>query len=155
MVPLLIKEIDFSTIEQVWRDFLWPGRVSAIEPHSAMMFMHDKYEVEFTDRPQVFLGGFLDIHSTVPVAVNSMHLAEKYMARSRGLWVAPKVRGMGFGKQMLDKTTECAKQLGAEAIWSFSRQSSIRTYEAAGYVRTSSWMNHGEFGPNAYVIRAT
>ena len=152
---MLIKEIDFWTIEKVWRERLWPGRASAIEPYSAMMFMHDKYDVTFSARPQVFLGGFIeeDEHNNIPIAVNSLHLAEGYMARSRGLWIAPKLRGMGLGQQMLQATSDKARELGAEAIWSFSRQSSITTYEKAGYLRMSSWMDHGEFGPNAYVIQ--
>ena len=151
-MQLIIREIDFDLIDRVWRDFLWPGRVSAIEPYSAMMFMHDRYEGEFSTQPQIFLGGFIDPSSDLPVAVNSLHLAEKYMARSRGLWVAPKLRGMGFGQQILEATSNKATALGADAIWSFSRKSSIRSYERAGYIRTSSWMDHGEFGPNAYVI---
>ena len=149
---MLIKEIDFDTIEQIWSTQLWPGRVSAIEPYSAMRFMDDKYEGAFSTQPQVFLGGFLEGDS-VPIAVNSMHLAEKYMARSRGLWVSPKHRGVGFGPLILGATNDRAKELGADAIWSFSRQSSISSYEKAGYIRVSSWMNHGEFGPNAYVIK--
>lgn len=150
---MLVKEIDFATIEQIWRDWLWPGRVSAIEPYSAMRFMDDKYDGSFADRPQIFLGGYFEEDRLENImAVNSLHLAESYMARSRGLWLAPKLRGMGLGKQMLVATNDRARELGAEAIWSFSRQSSITTYEAAGYVRTSSWMDHGEFGPNAYVI---
>lgn len=150
---MLVKEIDFATIEHIWRTQLWPGRVSAIEPFSTMRFMDDKYDMSFADRQQVFLGGFFeeDRFNNL-VAVNSLHLAESYMARSRGLWLAPKLRGMGLGKQMLVATNDRARELGAEAIWSFSRKSSIRTYEDAGYIRTSSWMDHGEFGPNAYVI---
>lgn len=147
---MIIKEIPFSTIEHVWRTHLWPGRVSAIEPYSAMMFMHDKYDTSFADRPQVFLGGYED---DVLVAVNSLHLAEAYMARSRGLWVDPAQRGHGYGFRMLNATSSVAEELGADAIWSFSRQSSIRSYEQADFTRVSSWMDHGEFGPNAYVIK--
>lgn len=146
---MLVKEIDFATIEHIWRTQLWPGRVSAIEPYSAMRFMDDKYDGSFADRPQIFLGVFVDDKL---IAVNSLHLAEAYMARSRGLWVDPKQRGNSYGSGILSITGDYAKDLGAEAIWSFSRKTSIRSYEGAGYTRTSSWMDHGEFGPNAYVI---
>ncbi len=146
---MIIRRIDFGTIEHVWRLHLWPGRMSAIEPYSAMMFMHDKYDTSFASRPQVFLGGYVDDKL---VAVNSLHLAEAYMARSRGLWVDPSQRGHGYGFRMLNATSSVAEGLGAEAIWSFSRKSSIRSYEQADFTRVSSWMDHGEFGPNAYVI---
>lgn len=146
---MIIQQIDFQTIEPIWRERLWPGRVSAIEPYSAMMFMHDAYDASFADQDQIFLGGFVNDEL---VAVNSLHQAEKYMCRSRGLWVAPEVRGRSFGTRMLTITNNYAKKLGAESIWSFSRISSISTYLKAGYVRTSNWMNHGEYGPNAYVL---
>jgi GNAT superfamily N-acetyltransferase len=144
-----IQEIGYQTIEQVWRDKLWPGRVSKIEPYSAMMFMHDKYDISFSELPQIFLGGYVD---GILIAVNSMHLAEKYMARSRGLWVDPAFRGNGYGIDILRKTNDAAKKLNADAIWSFPRKSSIVTYITAGYTQASSWMDHGEFGPNCYVI---
>lgn len=146
---MIIRAIDFQTIEPIWREKLWLGRTSAIEPYSAMMFMHDAYDCTFADQPQTFLGGFIEDEL---VAVNSLHLAEKYMARSRGLWVSHEMRGRGFGTHMLLETNRRAAELGAESIWSFSRISSITTYLKAGYIRTSGWMNHGEFGPNAYVL---
>ena len=144
-----IQEINFPTIERVWRYNLWPGRVSAIEPYSAMCFMDDKYNISFASAPQVFLGGFINERL---IADNSLHLAEKYMARSRGLWVDPEYRGNCYGQTMLEETCLRAATLGADAIWSFSRKTSIKSYLAAKFVQTSSWMDHGEFGPNAYVI---
>jgi GNAT superfamily N-acetyltransferase len=148
---MFVKEIDWLTIEKVWRLNLWPGRVSAIEPFSAMRFMDDKYDMDFSRTPRAFLGGFV---GDILVAVNSVHLAEKYMARSRGLWVAPEHRGHHHGRVLLKETNTLAEQMGAEAIWSFSRQNSIKTYESAGFIRVSSWLGHGEFGPNAYVIHS-
>jgi hypothetical protein len=148
-MTLTVKEIDFSTIEQIWQHHLWSGRVSKIEPYSAMMFMHDRYEISFATRPSIFFGGYID---NKLVAVNSIHLAEAYLARSRGLWVSAEYRGNSFGTVMLKISNSKAKDLGADAIWSFSRQTSIRSYVNAGYFQVSSWMKHGEFGPNAYVM---
>lgn len=144
-----IVEIDFDTIKKVWENDLWPNRVSKIEPYSAMMFMHNGYDTSFADRPSKFFGGYIDDKL---VAVNSFHLAETYMARSRGLWVDPEYRGAGFGSIMLKHTNRVAKQLGAHSIWSFPRKTSILTYERAYYVKCSDWLMDGEFGPNCYVI---
>ena len=146
---MLIKEVDFATIEYVWRNKLWPGRPSLIEPYSAMMFMHDRYDVTFASRPRVFLGGYIDDKL---IAVNSLHLSEKYMARSRGIWVDPEFRNNGYGTQLLCETNAKALELKANAIWSFPRKGSFTTYKNAGYVRISSWLDHGEFGPNCYAI---
>ena len=145
---MIVKQIPFETILSIWKNQLWPGRVSSIEPFSAMMFMGD-YTSSFAKLPQIFLGGYKDDKL---VAVNSLHLAEKYMARSRGLWVDPDFRGNGYGTKILIETSVYAKTLGADAIWSFPRQSSIKTYESAGYIQISSWLDDGEFGPNCYAI---
>ena len=146
---MIIKEIDFITIEDVWRNKLWPNRNSPIEPYSEMMFMHDTYNVTFANQPRTFLGGYINDKL---IAVNSIHLAEKYLARSRGIWVDPNYRGKGYGIQLLRATSSKAKELSAEAIWSFPRKSSFATYEKAGYTQMSSWLDHGEFGPNCYAI---
>lgn len=147
---MIIKSISFNTIQPIWANNLWPGRTSAIEPYSAMMFMNATYDSGFSTRPCKFLAGLVDDKI---VAVNSIHLSETYMARSRGLWVDPMFRGNKYGVQILNESARLAEGLGASAIWSFSRQLSIRTYQAAGYIKTSPWMDHGEFGPNCYVIK--
>lgn len=147
-IMLIIKEISFDAILTVWKNQLWPGRLSPIEPFSAMRFMGE-YSSNFAKLPQVFLGGYQD---NKLVAVNSLHLAEKYMARSRGLWVDSNFRGAGFGTKILIETGVYAKELGADAIWSFPRQSSITTYKSAGYIQISHWLDDGEFGPNCYAI---
>lgn len=146
---LTFKEIDFYSIEQIWHNNLWPGRRSKIEPYSAMRFMHDGYDLSFAPRPRVFFGGYINDDL---VAVNSIHLAEAYMVRSRGLWVDQRFRGNAFGTEILKISNQKAKDLGADAIWSFPRKPSILSYRRAGYIQCSSWMNHGEFGPNAYAI---
>lgn len=144
-----IKTVSFEQIKEVWRSRLWQGRVSEIKGYSAMTFMGDN-SGRFKDQPQVFLAGIID---NKIVAVNSLHLAESYMARSRGLWVDDAYRGQGFGLQMLEETSKQAEYLGAFAIWSFPRQTSWSTYERAGYIQMSPWMSHGEFGPNCYAIK--
>jgi GNAT superfamily N-acetyltransferase len=143
-----IHKIEFTTIKEVWQNNLWQNRESAIEPCSSMTFMHDLH-LDFSFLPQIFLGGYV---GNTLVAVNSLHLAEKYLARSRGLWVDPTYRNNGYGKQILLETNRLARELNADAIWSFPRKNSISTYKNAGYIQTSSWLTHGEFGPNCYAI---
>jgi GNAT superfamily N-acetyltransferase len=146
---MIIEEIDFLTIENIWRNKLWPGRISAIEPYSTMMFMHDRYDAEFANRPRIFLGGFIN---SLLVAVTSLHLAEARMARHRGLWVDPEFRKQGNGTKIITAASAHAGLLGADAIWSFPRKSSMSAYCASGYIQSSPWVNHGEFGPNCYAI---
>lgn len=146
---MIIKQITFLDLLPIWKNELWPDRRSPIEPYSAMIFMHSDYSIAFMERPVAFFGLF---DSDKLVGVNSVHGAEAFMARSRGLWVAPEYRHQGYGKQLLDAAITQAKEWGVHAVWSFSRKSSIDTYLSAGFSRTSGWLDHGEFGPNAYVL---
>jgi N-acetylglutamate synthase-like GNAT family acetyltransferase len=123
-----IVEIDFETILPVWRDRLWPGRQSEIEPYSAMTLCRE-FNLDFSGKQRKFLAGMIDGEI---VAVNSVHLAESTMARSRGLWVDPLHRGNGYGTKILIETCVKAKELGAEIIWTFPRKSSFHTYDKVG-----------------------
>ena len=146
---MIIKQITFGTILPIWQEQLWPGRISPIEPYSAMRFMDNKYEVSFAKNPQIFLGGYIDDNL---IAVTSIHLAEKYMARHRGLWVDSTFRGKGYGTNIINEALQYAKQLGVDAVWSFPRKSSMSAHLKCGYIQISPWVNDGEFGPNCYAI---
>lgn len=142
-----IIEIDFSTILSVWSTELWPERKSAIEPFSAMHFMGGYFDAK--DVEAIFIAGIVDEKI---VAVNSCHTAEKYMVRSRGLWVDAQHRGHNYGSMILDATSSAAIEFGAHSIWSFPRQSSWKSYAKSGYIQTSAFIDDGEFGPNCYAI---
>lgn len=146
---MIIKQIDFEEIKTVWASKLWPNRVSPIKSYSAMLFMGDS-SGKFSEQPTRFLAGYINDKI---VAVNSLHLAERYMARSRGLWVDENYRGQGLGIKILNASSDLAQELNAQAIWSFPRQSSIKTYLGAGFIQTSQWLDDGEFGPNCYAIK--
>lgn len=147
---MIIKEIDFEEIKEIWSTKLWPNRVSPIKHYSAMTFMGDS-SGKFSERPAKFLAGYLDDKI---VAVDSIHLAERYMARNRGLWVHEDYRRQGLGIKILDAAVNAARELGAQAIWSFPRQSSIKTHFASGFIQASDWLEDGEFGPNCYAFRS-
>ncbi len=146
---MIIKQIDFNTILLVWKNYLWPYRISPIETHSAMMYQSDSISMENFNLPVWFLGAFKDDKL---VGVNSGHLCSDGTARSRGLWVNPNYRNQGIGKSLLIKTTEQARHYNATAIWSFPRFSSKKTYEAAGFTISTSWQQSETSDSNAYCI---
>lgn len=144
-----IVEIDFETILPFWDKYLWPNRISDIEPYSAMT-LDQKYDASYKDMNKIFLAGY--VGDTI-VAVNSVHLCGDEYARSRGLWVDPTFRGNGYGVEMLKETCVAANRMGATMIWSFPRQTSFKTYSIAGFSQLSKWLEDGEFGPNCYAVK--
>lgn len=146
-----IVEVDFETILPICKDKLWPGRVSVIESYSAMSLCRE-FNLDFSNKQRKFFAGIDDNNEIV--AVNSVHLAENTMARSRGLWVDPLKRGKGYGSRILIETCKQAREMGAGIIWTFPRKSSFRTYDKVGFQRISKWLEDGEFGPNCYAMRS-
>jgi GNAT superfamily N-acetyltransferase len=74
------------------------------------------------------------------------------MYRSRGLWVDPKHRGKGIGKQLLVETINQAKREDARMIWSFPKHTSWKTYNSVGFELTSDWQSSETSNENAYCI---
>lgn len=151
---MLVSVVPYETILPIWRDKLWPGRTSPIEPFSAMTLDRD-YDMAFAETDRWFLAGYEDGEI---VAVNSVHIAGEnacgdLMARSRGLWVDPKCRGKGYGAKILHRSCEVAAMYGAAIVWSFPRKTSWKTYERVGFQQLSDWLEDGEFGPNCYAAK--
>jgi GNAT superfamily N-acetyltransferase len=142
-----IENISFDKILPIWKEDLWPGRISPIETHSAMLHLSGKYDMGNFLLPAWYFGVYVDDKL---VGVNSGHLCTDNTARSRGLWVSPLYRKKGYGKKLLIFTADLAKTLGAVAIWSYSRKTSWPTYESTGYKLTSDWQQSETSEANAY-----
>lgn len=142
----MITKISWEEICQIWSTELWPTRQSPIEPNSAM----------------VYLGGYLDYNKqTTPtffgykinkniIAVNSGHMCADNMYRSRGLWVHPNYRNQSFGQILLTATINQAIIENATMVWSYPRKTSVKTYEAVGFIITSPWEKSETSDHNAY-----
>lgn len=142
-----IHVIDFPIIEQVWKEKLWPERISPTETHSAMIYMSNSYAMGNFDLPIRYFGCFED---DTLVGVNSGHMCTDNNVRSRGLWVESTYRGKGYGKLLLIATIDWAKHLRANGIWSFPRKTSWITYESAGFTLTSDWQTSETSNANGY-----
>lgn len=143
----MIKQITFEIILPIWREKLWPGRISAIEPYSAMLHLSPIHDMGNFKLSAWYLGVY---EGDVLLGVNSGHMCTDGTARSRGLWVSPDYRKRGLGKQLLEATTTLAKNEGAIAIWSYSRKTSWPTYESVGHKLTSGWQESETSDNNAY-----
>lgn len=149
MYGVTFKEITWEEILPMWRDHLWLNRITPIEPVSAMRYLggYDMLNMESTP---YFQGMVIDDQL---VGVNSGHETGNGQFRSRGLYILPAHRGQRLGSHLLLYTISIAKTLNCNTVWSFPRESSLITYEMAGFCKTSYWMQDGvEFGPNCYVL---
>lgn len=147
MTNSTIREIDWNEILPVWQLKLWPNRKSKIEKTSAMTF-DGSIDMSFMIEDSLFLGAFVD---DTLVGVNSGHRAGINAFRSRGLYVDPLYRGNGIASSLLARTILIAALHKCTYVWTIPRKSSLPTYERAGFVKCSDWIEEGvEFGPNCY-----
>lgn len=142
-----IIEISFDNILPIWADKLWPGRLSPIETHSAMLHLYTEYDMGNFLLPVWYHGYYVN---TNLIGVNSGHLCVDGSVRSRGLWVCPKYRGNGYGKQLLKSTIDAARVHDAGSVWSYPRKSSWNTYMSVGFILTSDWRQSETSEANAY-----
>jgi GNAT superfamily N-acetyltransferase len=141
----MIITITFEEIYSIWNTQLWSNRQSAIETHSAMNFLGG-YDIKNMISTPTFFAYKLD---NKIVGVNSGHLCHDNSYRSRGLFVFPEHRKQGIGKILLLATIDKGRDERANYVWSYPKQSSWLTYEAAGFSLASIW-EQSELDLNAY-----
>lgn len=144
----MIETISFDEIYHIWRNDLWPERISEITPSSAMCYMGG-YDVENMKNNPIFIA--YKKREEIR-GVNSLHLCIDGSYRSRGLFVYPKFRGEGIGIKLLIETINLAKEHNATFVWSYPKQASWKTYQHAGFSLSSPWET-SELGFNAYCVK--
>jgi GNAT superfamily N-acetyltransferase len=144
---MLTQKITFDQILPIWRDYLWPNRISEITPNSAMCFL-EGYDLVNMQTTPTFFAYMVDNEIA---GVNSGHMCNNKHYRSRGLYVFEKYRGRGIGVELLKATIEQAKLEGAVMCWSYPKDTSWSTYSKAGFALASEF-EVSENGVNAYCM---
>ena len=142
-----IEKISFDEILIIWKNHLWPNRVSEITANSAMCFL-EGYDLFNMQTTPTFLAYMID---NKIAGVNSGHMCNDSQYRSRGLYVFEEYRGNGLGTILLKATIEQAIKENASMCWSYPKDTSWKTYSRAGY-RLASDFEISENGTNAYCI---
>lgn len=145
---MTVKQISFDEILPIWKNYLWPGRVSEITPNSAMCFL-EGYDLFNMQTTPTFFAYVIDDEIA---GVNSGHMCNDNEYRSRGLFVFEKFRGRGIGTILLKATIMQAQEEKANMCWSYPKLTSWRTYQKAGFVLASDWEKSETSDANAYCI---
>jgi len=143
----MITEITFDEIFPIWKNHLWPNRVSQIEPSSAMNFLGG-YDIANMKNKCFYFA--YKINDDI-VGVNSGHLCKDKSFRSRGLYVFPEHRGNNIGVSLLKHTIRQARNLNSNYCWSYPKKSSWKTYNESGFMLASDW-EKSELDINAYCV---
>ena len=150
---MITTKITFDEICTIWKAELWPKRVSAIEPHSAMTWPFEnnpnQYDMSIFEYTPIFWGTYID---NKLVGVNSGHRTTDAQYRSRGIWVDPSYRKHGVAQILFTMTEHQAILEECNMIWSIPRKSALPAYTKFGFVTVGDYFDEGmEFGPNICV----
>ena len=128
-MTISISPISFDVILPLWHQ-LWPVRQSKIEETSWMLFKGG-YCKELPP-PAIFFGLFLNDQL---IGCNSVHAVEDSSVRSRGLFVLPKHRKVGYGEYVLKHSRDyfLDEYPSRTLVWSFARSTSVQTYLRCGF----------------------
>lgn len=148
---MLIKEISFSEISEVWSLYLWPDRKSPIEPVSAIT-LQGSYDMSLMSSIPFFWGAFADPGSNNLIGVVSGFQTDETHFRSRGIWVHSEYRNQGLGSLLLGQVFKRAEDLKCDHVWTMPRVSAWPFYKKNGF-RISSETNEFEFGPHYLAVK--
>jgi GNAT superfamily N-acetyltransferase len=140
---LRVEECSFEDVLPVWAEKLWPGRVSVIEPASAI----DEQGLTSLDISRLEPVFFRVRNGTEIVGVQSAFQTSASKVRLRGLWVDPAMRSQGIATQLVARVEAFARQKGAGALWVMPRMSARGFYERCGF-RVYKTVSQYEFGPH-------
>jgi GNAT superfamily N-acetyltransferase len=140
---------EFSEVLPLWREFLWPQRESPIEPVSAI---DENGAIDLTwleARPDFWK---LNRENKMIGVVSALSSTRHGSARLRGLWLAPKFRGKGLGKLLVESVVEEARSQNIPRVWTMARNSALPFYLSCGFANPRPIEGY-EFGPHVLVER--
>jgi len=147
-----IIRLSFEQISDIWKEHLWPNRVSPIETHSAMTWPYqsnpEEYDMNIFNYPALFFGVISDYKI---IGVNSGHRTTDQQYRSRGIWVNPDHRRKGVSQMLFEATKDQAISEGCRMIWSIPRKTALPAYTKFGFETVGDYIKTETSDANIYV----
>jgi GNAT superfamily N-acetyltransferase len=142
-----IIEIVFDEILPFWKK-LWP-HMNYITPISPISYKF-KIDHKLKNNDVIFLAAIMDRKI---VGVNSISQTNKFLWRTRGIWVDPSYRNQKVGSKLLKESEKIALNMKAIYMWSMPRKDAFDFYIKNGFEQRSKWFNEYEFGPHCYIMK--
>ncbi len=141
-----IVESNFENILPIWKNQLWPLRISEIQSTSAIDD-NGIIDINLTFYKPYF---YEAIQNNQTIGVIGGQMTSDSMYRMRGLWVHENFRKMGVGQMLVLKNMQTAHELNSKVIWTMSRESALQFYERQGFIRYMN-VDKFEYGPHVIV----
>ena len=143
-----VSKSDWPTVSRIWKNYLWPERISLIEKTSALLFK-EGLDMGYKSS-EVFFVQIREKGEIIGVCSGQKTGSQEF--RSRGLWVSEGFRRRGLGSRLFYSVEKEAQKRGGVHLWTLARHSSLSFYLAVGM------KNHGrtcqfEYGPHFWMCK--
>lgn len=138
-----IRTISFEEILPVWKNFLWPERVSVIENVSCVDQLGN-IDVIIRQYKSEFFGCF---ESTELIGVVSCHPINQEVMRIRGIYVFEAYRNKKIGRDLIKQVEKTVFEQNYKKIFGLVREKNENYFKGVGFVsygRTGVF----EYGPH-------
>jgi predicted GNAT family N-acyltransferase len=138
----------FNEILPIWSQYLWPGRLSPIEPVSCIN-SNSEIDVNIMSYSPVFAK---IAKGSQILAVSSIHQTGFAEFRLRGNWVSEQHRGQGYGKNIITQLMEVIPFKSGDFVWTMARLHNKDFYKKIGF--SEDYLTEKfEFGPHCVMKR--
>lgn len=145
-IPVKVVESNFENILPIWKNELWPLRISEIQPTSAIDD-NGIIDINLTFYKPYF---FQALQNNQTIGVIGGQMTSDSMYRMRGLWVHDSFRKIGVGQMLVFKNIQMAHELNSRVVWTMSRERALQFYERLGFIRHLH-LDKFEYGPHVIV----
>lgn len=145
----MILPCTFEELRPFWSKYLWPNRLSQIEPVSCIDINTGIVSEILALPPPLFFKYEVNLEI---IAVVSAQYTSAIDLRSRGLWVRDDFRRTGLGHSLVNYVFGIAAKNKLKRVWTLGRQSNAEFYHKCGFSILSS-TNKYEFGPHYIMVK--
>lgn len=148
---MTITNSDFATIANSWRENLWAGRQSPIEPTSAMNSTA-KIDLSVLHYSEISPPKFWCLQDDQGQVIGTISLQRtgRREYRMRGVWVKDHLQGQGQGRRLVEVLLQAARNRGAHTVWGIARATQAGFYQKLGFT-VGKEVTGFEFGPHLLI----
>ena len=145
----MICRVNYETAKEVWKQELWSYGDSADKKYSKMKINNEKFDKTMAKKTIFYWAYKLDDKI---VGINSGYKSCDNYYRSRGIWVDPKFRGIGFAKTLIDVAITESMFWDCKYIWAYPRKETVGVWESMGFKKQGQFES-ASYGFNCIVIK--
>lgn len=105
------------------------------------------------DADTLHVAGFVGDRMVGIASVSRQPFGSTLAYRLRGMGTVEDVRGLGYGRELLDRCLAFAAEQGVGMMWCNARMSAVGFYAKAGFITVGKTFELPDIGPHVVMLR--